>query len=135
MIQIKKNYVQHLKFCQIILTQFNFPQIIRYIYLKNPNKPIYSGRDLSITSYVPENFKETISRKNPLFEGVVANDGKDLVNFLSTTSHEELNIANQADNNNGNTFTDQTNQPPTFNKPTQNSHRIIVQSQATHSTL
>ena len=30
---------------------------------------------------------------NPLFEGVQANDAKDLVNYLIMTLHEELNRA------------------------------------------
>jgi len=93
------------------------------IYLsQNPNKPKYAGRDLSKKSYAPENFKETISRMNPLFEGVAANDAKDLVNFLIMTLHEETNTVHPSpiDNNPGNMSMDQTNQVAMFNKFFQN---------------
>ena len=45
-----------------------------------------------ITSYSPNNFKDIISQMNPLFEGVKANDSKDLVIFLMENMHNELNI-------------------------------------------
>ena len=45
----------------------------------------------SITYYAPYNFKNLISKMNPLFEGVQANDSKDLVLFLLETMHNELN--------------------------------------------
>ena len=54
------------------------------------------------TYYEPNNFKNTISQLNPLFEGIAANDAKDLVNFLIMTLHEELNKANSNQNNNNN---------------------------------
>ena len=41
--------------------------------------------------YAPYNFKALISKMNPLFEGVKANDSKDLVLFLLETMHNELN--------------------------------------------
>ena len=47
---------------------------------------------------------------NPLFEGVQANDSKDLVNFIIMTLHEELNKAPKNKNSNINVFQiDQTN--------------------------
>jgi len=42
-------------------------------------------------SFPPEDFKTKISKMNSLFEGVAANDAKDLVQFLIMTLHEELN--------------------------------------------
>ena len=128
LIQIYKNDTNKEKLCSAfkILLDNSYPVEFSQnyqIYLsQNPNKPIYSGRNISKTSYAPENFKETISRMNPLFEGVAANDAKDLVNFLLMTLHEELNIPiqNQVDNNNGNMFMDQTNQLLMFNKFIQN---------------
>ena len=45
----------------------------------------------SITYYAPYNFKDLISKMNPLFAGVQANDSKDLVLFLLETMHNELN--------------------------------------------
>ena len=55
---------------------------------------------LTITKkyYAPNDFKNKISEMNPLFQGVAANDSKDLVNFIIMTLHEELNKAK--DNNN-----------------------------------
>ena len=55
-------------------------------------------------SIPPEEFKKKISKMNPLFEGVAANDAKDLVQFLIMTLHDELNkaqkkIVNNAINN------------------------------------
>ena len=50
--------------------------------------------------YEPYNFKEVISRKNPLFEGVQANDSKDLVNFLLEEMHTELKLLENISNNN-----------------------------------
>ena len=47
--------------------------------------------DDTITShYAPEEFKRIISNKNPLFEGVNANDSKDLINFMLEEIHLEL---------------------------------------------
>ena len=42
--------------------------------------------------YAPEEFKAKISKLNPLFEGIAANDAKDLVNFIIMKLHLELNI-------------------------------------------
>ena len=61
------------------------------------------------TYYSPFEFKEKISKMNPLFEGVAANDAKDLVNFIIMTLHEELNKANNNSINNSNIIIDQTN--------------------------
>ena len=41
--------------------------------------------------YSPDDFKNKISKMNPLFEGIQANDAKDLVNFIIMTLHLELN--------------------------------------------
>ena len=63
------------------------------------------------TYYAPHDFKNNISSKNPLFQGVAANDSKDLVNFLIMTLHEELNKAKNFNNMNvSSSFADQTNQ-------------------------
>ena len=50
--------------------------------------------------YEPKNFKEIISRKNPLFEGIQANDSKDLINFLLEEMHNELKLLENNKNNN-----------------------------------
>ena len=48
--------------------------------------------------YAPNDFKDKISAMNPLFQGVQANDAKDLVNFIIMTMHEELNIGQKQNN-------------------------------------
>ena len=50
-------------------------------------------------SYCPEQFKNKISELNPLFQGVQANDSKDLVIFLLEEINDELvNIHNKKKN-------------------------------------
>ena len=75
----------------------------------------------SNNNYAPEEFKKKISKMNPLFEGIAANDSKDLVNFIIMTLHEELNKANKNNNIINNvSFLDQTNQQLMFNNFAQN---------------
>ena len=50
-------------------------------------------------SYAPYEYKNKISKMNSLFEGVQANDSKDLVNFIIMTLHEELNKVKNSNNN------------------------------------
>ena len=66
-------------------------------------------------SYSPNSFKDVLSKENPLFAGIAANDAKDLINFLIERLHQELNIAlknNSVDNYNQ---IDQTNEAAVFN--------------------
>ena len=51
------------------------------------------------TFYTPYDFKNKISKMNSLFEGVTANDSKDLVNFIVMTLHEELNKVKKGSKN------------------------------------
>ena len=44
----------------------------------------------NIKYYPPKHFKEVISDMNPLFQGVAANDPKDLILFILETMHAEL---------------------------------------------
>ena len=53
------------------------------------------------SSFPPEDLKKKISKMNPLFEGIAANDAKDLVQFLIMTLHEELNKVRDSNINNG----------------------------------
>ena len=47
--------------------------------------------DEKVTKYFkPQEFKDVISWKNPLFKGVNANDSKDLINFLLEEMNQEL---------------------------------------------
>ena len=66
-------------------------------------------------SYSPNSFKEVLSKENPLFAGVQANDSKDLINFLLERLHQELNVLkmihlSNSNNNNMIPQEDQTNE-------------------------
>ena len=50
------------------------------------------NRDNNNKSFSPNEFKEELSKENPLFVGIAANDSKDLINFLLERLHNELNI-------------------------------------------
>ena len=76
-------------------------------YKQQQEKKLYSSFKLLIENlwpddyltkkekyYAPDDFKKKISEMNPLFEGIAANDAKDLVNFIIMTLHEELNKVN-----------------------------------------
>ena len=62
-------------------------------------KAKYRGKNTNNEYYIPKEFKEKISKMNPLFQGAQANDAKDLVNFLVMQLHEELNIGMKSNNN------------------------------------
>jgi len=52
------------------------------------------NRENNNKSYSPNSFKEVLSKENPLFAGIQANDSKDLINFLIERFHQELNVVN-----------------------------------------
>ena len=63
-----------------------------------------------ISYFKPLEFKNIISEMNPLFEGIQANDTKDLILFILETIHNELNeIKNNNQNNNNNPNTSDYN--------------------------
>ena len=64
--------------------------------------------------YSPEEFKNTISKMNPLFEGIAANDAKDLINFIIMFLHLELNKNIEKKANQINGIIDQTNKELVF---------------------
>ena len=66
--------------------------------------------------YAPNEFKDKISKLNPLFEGIAANDAKDLVNFIIMTLHLELNKTIENKNNENKNYgnIDQTNKQAIF---------------------
>ena len=72
----------------------------------------YISKNSKNKYFIPEEFKKKISKMNSLFEGVQANDAKDLVNFTVMTLHEELNKskANSVNNNISNIILNQTDQ-------------------------
>ena len=51
------------------------------------------------TYYAPTHFKNLISTLNPLFQGIQANDSKDLIIFIYETLHNELNNPNSNNDN------------------------------------
>jgi len=56
-------------------------------------------RDNNNKSFSPNSFKEKLSQENPLFQGIQANDSKDLINFLLERFHLELNEPKKGENN------------------------------------
>ena len=58
------------------------------------------NREKNNIPYSPYSFKEVLSRENPLFAGIAANDSKDLINFLLERFHQELNSIKRINNNN-----------------------------------
>ena len=71
--------------------------------INNGNTPLANSFNEVITNvwkksnlsyYTPTNFKNLISSLNPLFQGIQANDSKDLILFLYETLHNELNNLN-----------------------------------------
>ena len=57
-------------------------------------------------SYSPYNFKDTISEMNPLFQGIAANDSKDLILFILQQLHRELKLEENGD---GGQYSDDAN--------------------------
>ena len=55
-----------------------YHKVIKNLWDRNRNKKSYSQNS----------FKEVLSKENPLFEGVAANDSKDLFNFLLERFHQ-----------------------------------------------
>ena len=99
-------------------------------YLKNkPDPKIISLKKNWESFFPPTEFKKTISKMNPLFEGIAANDAKDLVNFLIMTLHAELNRAPPEEINMGNLLQDQTNKQLMFQNFASNftkTHQSII---------
>ena len=71
-----------------------------YEVLNNLWKDSYKGKSY----YTPRNFKDRISQMNPLFQGIAANDSKDLIIFLYETMHSEINNPNYQNNHAQNVY-------------------------------
>ena len=81
------------------------------------------------TYYAPHEYKKKISSMDSLFQGVQANDSKDLVNFIIMTLHTELNKAINFNITSPNpSFDDQRNQQIMLNN-------FIQSFQATNKSL
>ena len=72
---------------------------------KNNNKNLFS----------PSEFKNKISKNNPIFQEIKSNDLKDLINYLLTTLHHELNKVSPKLINKNNNILDRTNKDLMFN--------------------
>ena len=86
---------------------------LSYFYLNNENKlfPVFHEIVINLwnlwdeSPYSPYNFKKRLGKMNPLFNGPVPNDAKDLLTFILIELHEELNKPknnNNINNNNNN---------------------------------
>ena len=62
--------------------EYSFKILIDKLWPDNYDDPYFKDK-----YYAPEEFKKIISKMNPLFEGIAANDAKDLVNFIIMTLH------------------------------------------------
>ena len=69
-----------------------------------PNKKKFKNK-----YYAPKEFKNKISKMNPLFKDNGASDAKDLVSFILMALHQELNKAKKINNINNNRIIDQCN--------------------------
>ena len=74
----------------------------KYKYEPNNNKKRVSNEMYKVLTnlwddnnkkgdYPPNDFKEILSKENPLFSGIQSNDSKDLINFLLERLHKENN--------------------------------------------
>ena len=61
----------------------SYLEVIKRLWIKKYNK--------NSNNYSPKEFKDTISEMDPLFQGIAANDSKDLINFIIQQLHIELN--------------------------------------------
>ena len=97
----------------------SFKDLIENLWPNNNKylKEKYIGKNSNNTYFKPLEFKAKISKMNPLFAGVQANDSKDLVNFIIMTLHEELNIGTKLVNNED---PPQTNEMAIYNSFMQN---------------
>ena len=77
---------------------------------------LYPNQDQQKKAYYqPYDFKDKISRMNPLFEGITAADARDMINFLLMTLHDELNKPNKLFKPFNYNQKDQTNKTLMFN--------------------
>ena len=92
---------------------YSFKYLVENLWQSSGNKyilPQCNGKNYNNKYFSPTGFKNKISIMNPLFQGVQANDAKDLINFIIMTLHEELNkTANNSNLNNNNQIIDLTN--------------------------
>ena len=101
--KLTKYFLENYKYNPNKIMSNEYYEVIKNLWNKNNNKKSYS----------PYSFKDVLSKENPLFAGIAANDSKDLINFLLERFHHELNIINKDNNINNNSMNimeDQTNE-------------------------
>ena len=96
-------------------------------YQKDPNKIMANeyyevlknlwNKDDNEKAYSPNSFKDVLSKENPLFAGIAANDSKDLINFLLERFHQELNVVNNINN---------INNDSNINQPDQTNEQLML---------
>ena len=81
---------------EIINTRKNYTLVDEYVKLLFAlwDKNI----DVNKKYYAPNSFKQRIGEKNPLFQGVAANDSKDLILFILEELHNDLNNPEKKEN-------------------------------------
>ena len=65
-----------------------FVELINLMWYPNDSSPLY-----------PYIFKERLGKLNPLFQGAIPSDAKDLLTFILMQLHEELNVPKDNNNN------------------------------------
>ena len=87
-----------------LLKESNYKTIMNNPYLYELTscycEVLFNVCTYDIKYYKPEKFKQIISIKNPLFEGIQANDSKDLINFLLEEMNNELKNLELENSNN-----------------------------------
>ena len=131
--KLKAEKLEEFKYSGMPNLTTEFKYLIENIWRTNDNNyiiPKYNTRNSNNKYFIPKKFKEAISKMNPLFEGVHANDAKDLVNFLIMTLHDELNQApKKKDLNESNLYIDQSNREivlKTFIQSFKNDHMSLI---------
>ena len=84
---------------QCLSNSKNLTEYFLYSYKKEPNKIMANEyyevvlnlckKENNRKSYSPFSFKDALSKENPLFAGVAANNSKDLINFLLERFHNK----------------------------------------------
>ena len=86
----------------------------------------YQHQNSNNKYFAPYEFKETISKMDPLFSGAQANDSKDLVNFIIMTLHQELNEIKISNENNNQLANNQNTTYNIFIQQSQKENNSII---------
>ena len=97
--QLSEDLVNDDKIDEKLELTYSFKKLIEGLAFTNLKKFKIDRRYNRVTgenikSFKPENFKEVLSKKNPLFKGIKANDSKDLIMYLFQEMDKELTLRN-----------------------------------------